>query len=83
MYDLPRLKVLLAVMETGSVTAAADQLHFSPSGVSQQLKRLEVEVGLPLLQRHARGMEPTEAAHILAEAHRIFGEDLAEVPEVN
>lgn len=66
MYDLPRLKILLAVMETGSVTAAAEQLHFSPSGVSQQLRRLEVEVGLPLLQRHARGMEPTEAAHVLA-----------------
>lgn len=66
MYDLPRLKVLLAVMETGSVTAAADQLHVSPSGVSQQLKRLEVEVGIPLLQRHVRGMHPTEAAHVLA-----------------
>jgi DNA-binding transcriptional LysR family regulator len=66
MYDLPRLKVLLAVIETGSVTAAADELHFSPSGVSQQLRRLEVEVGLPLLQRHARGMHPTEAAHVLA-----------------
>jgi DNA-binding transcriptional LysR family regulator len=66
MYDLPRLQVLLAVMETGSVTAAADQLHMSPSGVSQQLKKLEVEVGLPLLQRHARGMHPTEGGHVLA-----------------
>jgi DNA-binding transcriptional LysR family regulator len=66
MYDLARLKVLLAVLETGSVTAAADQLHVSPSSVSQQLKRLEVEVGLPLLQRHARGMHPTDAGHILA-----------------
>lgn len=66
MFDLARLKVLLTVMETGSVTAAAEVLHFSPSGVSQQVKRLEVEVGLPLLQRHARGMRPTEAAHVLA-----------------
>jgi DNA-binding transcriptional LysR family regulator len=53
-------------METGSVSAAADQLHISPSGISQQLKKLEVEVGLPLLQRHARGMHPTEAGHVLA-----------------
>ena len=66
MYDLPRLRVLLAVMETGSVSAAADELHISPSGVSQQLKKLESEVGIPLLQRHARGMHPTEAGHILA-----------------
>ena len=66
MYDLHRLKVLLAVIETGSVSGAADELRVSPSGVSQQLKRLEVEVGIPLLQRHARGVDPTEAGHILA-----------------
>jgi DNA-binding transcriptional LysR family regulator len=66
MYDLPRLRILLAVMESGSVSAAADELHLSPSGVSQQLKKLETEVGIPLLQRHARGMHPTEAGHILA-----------------
>lgn len=71
--DLRRLEVLLRVVETGSVTAAADVLRYSPSAVSQQLRRLEDEVGVPLLERHARGMTPTEAGDLLAvHARRVF-----------
>ncbi|PRB70307.1 LysR family transcriptional regulator [Arthrobacter sp. MYb213] len=64
--DVKRLQILLAVVEGGSVTAAADELFYTPSGVSQQLRKLEEEVGQPLLQRHARGMIPTDAGHVLA-----------------
>lgn len=64
--DIKRLQILLAVVEEGSVTAAADELFYTPSGVSQQLRKLEEEVGQPLLQRHARGMIPTDAGHVLA-----------------
>ncbi|MCW4465359.1 LysR family transcriptional regulator [Glutamicibacter sp. MNS18] len=66
MLDIKRLQILLAVVEGGSVTAAADELFYTPSGVSQQLRKLEEEVGQPLLQRHARGMMPTDAGHVLA-----------------
>jgi DNA-binding transcriptional LysR family regulator len=66
MLDVKRLELLLRVVETGSVTAAAEELMYSPSAVSQQLRRLETEVGQPLLQRHARGMTPTDAGHVLA-----------------
>lgn len=66
MLDIKRLQILLAVVEGGSVTAAADELFYTPSGVSQQLRKLEEEVGQPLLQRHARGMVPTDAGHVLA-----------------
>lgn len=66
MLDVKRLQILLAVVEGGSVTAAADELFYTPSGVSQQLRKLEEEVGQPLLQRHARGMVPTDAGHVLA-----------------
>ena len=66
MLDTKRLQILLAVVEGGSVTAAADELFYTPSGVSQQLRKLEEEVGQPLLQRHARGMVPTDAGHVLA-----------------
>ena len=34
---------------------------YTPSAVSQQLRRLEVEAGQPLLHRQARGVRPTEA----------------------
>ena len=66
MLDIKRLQILLAVVEGGSVTAAADELFYTPSGVSQQLRKLEEEVGQPLLQRRARGMVPTDAGHVLA-----------------
>jgi DNA-binding transcriptional LysR family regulator len=66
MLDVKRLHLLLRVVETGSVTAAAEELMYSPSAVSQQLRRLESEVGQPLLQRQARGMIPTEAGTVLA-----------------
>ncbi len=66
MLEVKRLRLLLRVVETGSVTAAAEELMYSPSAVSQQLRRLEREVGQPLLHRQARGMVPTEAGHVLA-----------------
>ncbi|WP_307785221.1 LysR family transcriptional regulator [Janibacter melonis] len=44
---MSRLQVLLHVIEEGSVTAAAARLQYSPSAVSQQLRRLEREVGQP------------------------------------
>ena len=56
MLDVKRLQVLLSVVELGSVTAAAESLMYTPSAVSQQLRRLEREVGQPLMRRHARGM---------------------------
>ncbi|RKT79463.1 DNA-binding transcriptional LysR family regulator [Terracoccus luteus] len=73
MLDIRRLEVLLNVVEHGSVTAAAEAMTYTPSAVSQQLRRLETEVGMPLLQRHARGMVPTEAGHVLAvHARKVF-----------
>ncbi|MFD5827189.1 LysR family transcriptional regulator [Lentzea sp. NPDC060358] len=66
MLDVRRLALLAAVVDTGSMTAAAEQLGYSPSAVSQQLRRLEVEAGQPLLHRQARGVRPTEAGALLA-----------------
>lgn len=66
MLDVRRMQVLLAIVEEGSVTAAATALGYTPSAVSQQLLRLEREVGQPLLERHARGMVPSDAGVTLA-----------------
>ena len=65
--DPRRLRFLLAVARTGGVLAAADELGVSASAVSQQLARLESEVGLPLLDRTPRGAILTAAGHALAE----------------
>jgi len=67
MLDLRRLQVLVAVVDTGSVTAAATRLGYTPSSVSQQLSVLERETGVPLFEKHGRGIRPTEAGVLLAE----------------
>jgi len=66
LFDMRRLALLLEVVEQGSITAAADLMMYSPSAVSQQLRKLEQEVGQPLLNRRSRGVVPTEAGQVLA-----------------
>lgn len=90
MLNVRRLELLLDVVELGSITAAAEKHVYSASGVSQQLRRLEAEVGQPLLQRQARGMVPTDAGHVLtAHTRRILRQmaaaeaDLAEIAGLN
>jgi DNA-binding transcriptional LysR family regulator len=65
--DVRRLKVLQAVVETGSVSAAAELMSYSPSAVSQQLSALEHETGVRLFERVGRGIRPTDAARLLFE----------------
>lgn len=66
MLDPKKLAVLVAVVEHESVTGAADELGFTPSAVSQQLTKLQQDVGIPLFRRRSRGIVPTEAGHLLA-----------------
>ncbi|RLV47552.1 LysR family transcriptional regulator [Nocardioides mangrovicus] len=79
MIDLDALVSLRAVDDHGTVGAAADALGFTPSAVSQQVKRLERQLGLALLERVGRGVILTGAgrqlvddgAAVLAELERI------------
>lgn len=73
MIDLQRLRVLRSVVATGSVSAAAAMLGYTPSAISQQLATLQRETGLQLVQRRGRGIEPTAAGRTLAaEAVRVL-----------
>lgn len=56
MIDLDALVSLQAIDTHGSVIAAADSLGFTPSAVSQQVKRLERQAGVALLERVGRGV---------------------------
>jgi DNA-binding transcriptional LysR family regulator len=67
MFDLRRLRALHAVVETGSVTAAAERVSYTPSAISQHVAALERETGSVLLERSGRGVRPTEAGRLLAE----------------
>lgn len=67
MLNLERLRVLQAVAQHGSVTAAAAELHVTTSAVSQQLTKLEHESGATLVERNGRGIRLTDTAQLLAE----------------
>ncbi|MET0974317.1 MAG: LysR family transcriptional regulator [Leifsonia sp.] len=64
--DVRRLDLLRELAERGSVTAVAEATHRTPSAVSQQLKVLEREAGMPLTERSGRGIQLTNAGHALA-----------------
>lgn len=65
MIDPRRLRVLRAVADHRTVTAAAAALYLTPSAVSQQLAALEQESGHVLLTRSGRGVRLTAAGEIL------------------
>ncbi|MGJ9413887.1 LysR family transcriptional regulator [Aeromicrobium sp. CF4.19] len=67
MIDLSALRSLLAVHQHGSVVAAAHALDFTPSAVSQQVKRLERQQGAALLERVGRGVVLTDVGRLLVE----------------
>ncbi|MET9340242.1 MULTISPECIES: LysR family transcriptional regulator [unclassified Nonomuraea] len=74
MLDVVRLRVLVAVSRTGSLTAAAKALHYSQPSVSHHLSRLEAETGAKLVERVGRGIRLTEAGKLLADrATEIIG----------
>ncbi|WP_372623768.1 LysR family transcriptional regulator [Falsiroseomonas sp.] len=59
--DLRRLRLFVAVAESGGVGRAARRLGMAQPPLTVQIRRLEEEVGTPLFQRGPRGMTPTEA----------------------
>src|SRR3954447_23547000 len=65
MVDFRRLRTLRAVADHGTLAAAADALHLTPSAVSQQLAALEREAGHALLEPAGRSVRLTAAAHVL------------------
>lgn len=79
MIELTALVSLQAVATHGSVVAAAEALGFTPSAVSQQVKRLEKQTGVPLLERVGRGVLLTRHGRHLVEAGARLLSDLEEI----
>lgn len=57
--DTEKCRALLCTIETGSLSAAAERLGYTPSGISRMMAALELETGFPLLVRSRSGVEPT------------------------
>lgn len=56
-----RIRYFFEAVRLGSVRAAADNLDIAASAVSRQIAQLEQELGTTLVERHRRGVKPTEA----------------------
>lgn len=65
MLGIWRLQLLREVARRGTIKAAAAAMNVTPSAVSQQLKLLEQEAGVPLLEPHGRLVRLTDAGQML------------------
>lgn len=68
--ELDRYRALVCAIETGSLSAAAEALQYTPSGVSRMVAALEEETGVPLLLREHSGVRPTKECEKLLLAIR-------------
>jgi DNA-binding transcriptional LysR family regulator len=66
MLDVHRLRVFRSVVASGSIHAAAANLGYTASAVSQHVTALQRETGLALIARTGRGIAPTAAGRALA-----------------
>ncbi|MGA1828263.1 LysR family transcriptional regulator [Microbacterium sp.] len=60
------LRIILAIEETGSITAASRQLGVTQPAISQHLQRTESKLGVPLVVRAGRNIQLTDAGRVLA-----------------
>ncbi|TXS05740.1 LysR family transcriptional regulator [Streptomyces sp. col6] len=67
MMDLRRLRYFLAVAGERNFTRAAERLHIAQPALSRQIRELEKELGVQLLDRTTHSVEPTEAGRLLME----------------
>jgi LysR family nitrogen assimilation transcriptional regulator len=63
--NLRQLKYFVGIVDAGNMTRAADQLHVAQTALGMQIKQLEEDLGVALLVRHSRGIEPTKAGKLL------------------
>ena len=73
--NITELRYLVAIMECGSVSAAAKQLYAAQPNVSKALKNLEEEYHIRIFERSSTGMIPTEQGrHFIEQAERVLRE---------
>lgn len=65
--DLKQLNYFKSVVEHMNYSKAAEKLHISQPSLSNAIKKLEHEIGSPLLERNTRNLQLTEAGHLLYE----------------
>jgi DNA-binding transcriptional LysR family regulator len=73
--DVDRLRILVEVVHAGSIAEAARRMAFTPSALSQQIAKLERQLGTRLLERGAAGVSSTAIGDVLVRhGERVLGE---------
>ena len=71
--DWTLFRAFLAVVDTGSLSAAAVRIATTQPTLSRHIRELETQLGIPLFKRSVRGLDPTEAALSLIDDARAMG----------
>lgn len=78
-FDLTDLRLFAHIADSGSITAGARLAHLALPSASARVRALEETLGVPLLQRGRRGVEPTEAGLALLRHARIIGRQVEDL----
>jgi DNA-binding transcriptional LysR family regulator len=78
--DPKTLRLFIAVVEHGTLAAAAEREHIAPAAVSKRISNLEDVLGAKLLLRSNKGIEPTPAGMALLDSSRKLLHDLDALP---
>ncbi len=70
-FDFTDLRLFLHVTQTGSITRGAERVHLALASASARIRGMEELLGVPLLKRGRRGVEPTDAGRSLLDHARI------------
>jgi len=74
----------MAAIKSGSFIGASAFLRLEPSAISKSVRKLEEELGIPLLKRDGRSIEPTEAGlliYSIGEGILLLADDIARIAE--
>ena len=77
--NLAAFEAFLKVMETGSISIAAEQLFITQPAVTKRIHTLEEYFGVKLFESAGRGIQPTHAAHSLLPKVRTWLNELGEI----
>jgi molybdate transport repressor ModE-like protein len=68
-FDLTDLALFQHTLECGNITAGARRSHLSLPAASARIRAMEASLGIPLLERNRRGVQPTPAGQACCSTH--------------
>jgi LysR family transcriptional regulator, nitrogen assimilation regulatory protein len=80
--QLRHLRYFVKIVDAGSFSRAAATIHVAQPALSQQIAELEEELGVAVLQRHARGISPTAAGEVLYREAVVILRQIEQLPGI-